>query len=196
MKGNCLKGCFCSKAGFTLIELLVVVLIIGILAAVAVPQYQKAVEKSRATQALAMLASAYEHAAVYYMATGAYPATFDEMGMDVPWPVTTESALKWARTGYETETHSDGTWSLQLYHAGTGQLIIFIGRVSGKYAGGGFEVEVVNTTGQLNPKNIRCAERAVYGTLFEGEDGDYCEKIMHATFLPGVASTYRPYALP
>ncbi len=58
------------KKGFTLIELLVVVLIIGILSSVALPQYQKAVLKSRASEAWTNLKNINMAANAYCLETG------------------------------------------------------------------------------------------------------------------------------
>ena len=55
------------KRGFTLIELLVVVLIIGILASVALPQYQKAVEKARASEILSNFNALSKSAELYLL---------------------------------------------------------------------------------------------------------------------------------
>jgi prepilin-type N-terminal cleavage/methylation domain-containing protein len=63
-----------NKMAFTLIELLVVVLIIGILAAIALPQYRKAVLKSRTARMLSNISSLYNALQIYRYTHGAYPA--------------------------------------------------------------------------------------------------------------------------
>ncbi len=73
-----------NNNAFTLIELLVVVLIIGILAAVALPQYQKAVLKSRYTQLLSMGHAIEQAAESYYLANNVWPRRFDELDIDIP----------------------------------------------------------------------------------------------------------------
>ncbi|WP_428077995.1 type IV pilin protein [Candidatus Avelusimicrobium alvi] len=71
------------KKGFTLIELLVVVLIIGILSAVALPQYSRAVEKSRAAEALTIADAVHKGVTLYYLAANSFPSSLDELDIQV-----------------------------------------------------------------------------------------------------------------
>ena len=88
-----------SKKAFTLIELLVVVLIITILAAVALPQYRKAVVKSRYSTLKNLTRSLADAEERYYLANNAYTCEIDLLGINFP---QIPSRTQLARTGVKS----------------------------------------------------------------------------------------------
>lgn len=84
MKNRNLQYFWRNKQGFTLIELLVVVLIIGVLAAMALPQYRVAVGMSRASTMYAFMRGVDQAQQAFYMANNRYATTFDSLSVGIP----------------------------------------------------------------------------------------------------------------
>ncbi len=163
--------------GFTLIELLVVVLIIGILAAVALPQYQKAVEKSHAVQAMTLLKSFYQAYSLYHLANGTRPTSLAQLDIQSPLPGA-YSVL----TGSQTSTvaTSNGDWSLHLYNDVNGLNGMCIVRIAGRYQGGGFCMwHDIPKTYRVEPGQLYCIERKANSVVLIQEVGFYCKKLFN-----------------
>ena len=72
------------NAGFTLIELLVVVLIIGILSAISIPLYQRAVEKSQFSSGFPLAKTLVQQQELFYLANGYYAKSLSQLDISMP----------------------------------------------------------------------------------------------------------------
>ena len=73
-----------KERGFTLIELLVVVLIIGILAGVALPQYNRAVARSRYSTLKSLTKNIADSQELYYLEHGEYADALEKLDIQLP----------------------------------------------------------------------------------------------------------------
>jgi prepilin-type N-terminal cleavage/methylation domain-containing protein len=108
-----------STTGFTLIELLVVVLIIGIIAAIALPQYQLAVQKSKFAQLEVFVKPIKNALELYYTAHSQYPTSLDDIDITLPQDFSTcpTDKLDCART--------NGNITIDLYDGTTNNIIAY-----------------------------------------------------------------------
>ena len=170
-----------NKNGFTLVELLVVVLIVGILAAIAVPQYQKAIEKSKGMQAITLLRTIGEASNYYYLSSGKWPSSLSELVIDIPtWAGSTHL--------YPGIAHSTQDWNVLEMDGGGYRME----RLSGSYRGAGFQWNTTSPNPATNPVGeIICREHASFVT----KPGSYCEKIFKGKKTPW-SGVSRVYTLP
>ena len=95
-----------GKRGFTMLELLMVVIIIGILATLAVPQYMGFIEKARAAEAISTIGAIRTAESLYKLETGSYTTAITSLGITIP---TAGASTYWT---YNMSSAGDASFSV------------------------------------------------------------------------------------
>jgi len=160
------------KKGFTLLELLVVVLIIGVLAAIALPQYQKAVEKSKSVQGISLVKMFWQASETYYLTNGAFPNSIDKLDITL----SQTQIAEFVCPNSIDQSCNKKEWGISSYQSSNGVEGIVAWRTSGPYKGGGFAMYYKGSR-YLSEGILYCIERRD-GPNTIAKTETYCPKII------------------
>ena len=169
-----------NKKGFTLLELLVVVLIIGILAAVALPQYQKAVWKSRVSQLQVLANSLAQAQQVYFMTNGTYAQSFSELDLqfDNLTPFATSSLELLVPSTDAIRGNDSFELAINASESSTNNWVLSMAQFKeGPSRGGGFVFVHRYPSNPALEGKLHCFEKIDLG-------GKFCRKVMGYTMSP------------
>ena len=142
---NNLKNKF--QEGFTLVEILIVVVIIGILAAIAIPTYFTYVERGYASDAKVQMKNILENAKLYYSENDDFPEDVKTMNEEGYANVPQSTLNKWQFTielSYESSTGISGNITAESQDemkGGAGKILIYDVQL-GKFLGYGTNEEI------------------------------------------------------
>ncbi|MBO7605859.1 MAG: type II secretion system protein [Elusimicrobiaceae bacterium] len=187
-----------KKQGFSLLEILVAILVIGILASLLLPMYNKMMERSHASEGIILLRRLYDSQKNYQIARGSFADSFKDLDFEFEGKkVTCKQSNKSDCWGYyNTEGIQGNRWSVELEKGDNPS--ISVGLIGGPYAGAGFFIQLERKSGVQYPlEKIACVENAKGRFTYKGEKDSYCVGVIGGKLYPKApGTTSRKYTMP
>ena len=144
MKKNNKKFLTRRRSGFTLIEIMVVVVILGLLAALVVPNIGSNVSEAQRTAARTQIGQLEQTLQMYHLHNGFYPSTQQGLEALVTAPTTSPVPRRYQQGGYMKKVPEDPWGNPYVYRNQNGQPLIISYGPDGEEGGEGVNADITN----------------------------------------------------